>query len=215
MKKWMAQLLVDDPAFAARFRRARNGGAPDAAPRTERDKTRVVHNPRATGGREAREAVLADEAAALADLVEMVGDDGTLADWCRERGLGYTWASTWVKSDPGRKAAYREACETRAQRLIDEIIDIADEEPTRTIATKVGTTIEADAGGIARNAQRIKARQWLAERELRNLYGARQVLEHTGEGGGPVRHVNELPDAQLENIVRLAEAARVAKAREG
>lgn len=214
MKKWLAQVLTDDPEFARRFRRARNDQGLDAAPVTGgRDKERVIERPKATGGREAREAVLADEEGALVELVELVGDDGTLADWCRARGLGYTWASTWVKADEERHARYMKACETRAERLIDEIVGIADETPTKTVTGPKGLVhVELDPAGVKRNAERVRARQWLAEKMLRSTYGRRQTVEHEGAGGGPVRHVHELTDDALANIVRLGRAQADAQA---
>ena len=69
------------------------------------------------------------------DICTEVAGGVTLARYCRERNMAFGEVLTWIKRDPERHHAYREACELRkewaAQTLCDMIMTIAQFDPAQ------------------------------------------------------------------------------------
>ena len=78
----------------------------------------------------------------------------------------------WLKQSPERQRVYREMRQATADGLLDEMLEIADGSTMATI-------------GVDR--ERIKIRQWLAERWNREEYG-----QSPAAGAGLVFNVGEL-----------------------
>jgi hypothetical protein len=92
----------------------------------------------------------------------------------------------WLAAIPGFKELYETAKQERAHSLVDEICDIADNDPDPK---------------RARN--RIDARKWAASKFLPRIYGDKTVL--VGEdGAAPIkfegRSATKLSDQELESI---------------
>ena len=67
---------------------------------------------------------------------------------------------------------YARARETRTEGMFEDILDIAD-----------------DAGLDPKDRRvRIDTRKWMLGKMAPKRYGDKVSLEHTGEGGGPIRH---------------------------
>lgn len=79
----------------------------------------------------------------------------------------------WLKQSPERQRVYREMRQATADGLLDEMLEIADGSTMATI-------------GVDR--ERIKIRQWLAERWNREDYGQ----QSPAAGAGMVFNVGEL-----------------------
>lgn len=87
----------------------------------------IARMPRPTGGAAAREALLIDPEAALAELIDMIVECKTLADWARRRGLAYTTAVRWLEADMQRAEQYELARRERLMHLANEVLRMADE----------------------------------------------------------------------------------------
>ena len=88
---------------------------------------------------------------------------------------------------------------------------IADDSASDVITDENGNEI-VDHEHISRSRLRVDARNWVASKLLPKVYG--EKLQHTGEGGGPVRvrpDLSKLTDEELstlERIVARAEGTR-------
>ena len=79
---------------------------------------------------------------------------------------------------------YARAREAQAEVWADEIVSIADDVSNDFTTGKDGKEI-VDHENIQRSRLRIDARKWIASKLLPKRYGDK--LQHTGEGGGPVK----------------------------
>lgn len=84
------------------------------------------------------------------------------------------WLADPDKADFATKCA--RARDLQADVMDDKILDVADGVAAGLIDPKAG---QVAMGGY----------QWRAERLAPKKYGSRTALEHSGPGGGPVKHV--------------------------
>ena len=87
---------------------------------------------------------------------------------------------------------YTRARQAQAEFRADEIIEIAD-------AAEHGGSEEVQAARL-----RVDARKWIAAKLLPKKYGDK--LQHTGEGGGPIRvrpDLSKLTDEELNVLERI------------
>lgn len=80
---------------------------------------------------------------------------------------------------------YARAREIQAERMADELIDIADDE-SRDVS---GELQMPNAVAVQRAKLRVDTRKWVAAKLLPKKYGDKVQQEHTGEGGGPLKFV--------------------------
>lgn len=129
-----------------------------------------------------------------------VADGESLRRICEDKAMPTkTMVMRWL-ADPER-AEFRDqyACarEAQADKLVEDLLDIADEECTMVKASKHGsgdddgegrTEVIFDAVAVARNKLRVDTRKWIAARMAPKKYGDKVTQEITGAGGGPVDH---------------------------
>ena len=102
---------------------------------------------------------------------------------------------------------YARAREAQAEAHADEIIDIADDGSNDFTEDKDGKAI-VDHEHIQRSRLRVDARKWIAAKLLPKKYGDR--LQHTGEGGGPIRTEVDLTGIPTDVLCELRKlAARI------
>lgn len=103
------------------------------------------------------------------DVLHMVCDQVAngmkLSDICRAEGILYSVLWKWLKGKDERMAGYREALEARAELEAHRMLEIADE-----------ATVE----DVAVANLRVKARQWIAGKWGKGMYGDR---DEKGGGG--------------------------------
>lgn len=101
-------------------------------------------------------------------ILEKVREGWTLANICKEHKemppVGYV--RRWIYSNEAIKKAYFEAQQVGSEKLIDEIIEIADG------VDKNDNEIMED---VQRSQLRINARKWLLERWHRERYGSKET----------------------------------------
>ncbi len=98
---------------------------------------------------------------------------------------------------------YARAREAQAEIRADEIVDIADDDTNDFTADEDGNLV-ADHEHIQRSRLRIDARKWIAAKLLPKRYGDK--LQHTGEGGGPIRvrpDLSKLTNEELDALARI------------
>ena len=99
---------------------------------------------------------------------------------------------------------YARAREAQAEARADEIVDIADDDSGDITEDKDGKEI-VNHEHIQRSRLRVDARKWIAAKLLPKKYGDR--LQHTGEGGGPIRtevDLTGIPTDVLRELRKLA-----------
>jgi hypothetical protein len=98
----------------------------------------------------------------------------------------------WLQTDLAFRDKYAKAREVQAERMADEILEIADD------ASNDWMTRFANGGGeapgwtlngehVQRSRLRIDSRKWLMSKMLPKKYGDKLTQEVTGSEGGPVQ----------------------------
>lgn len=92
----------------------------------------------------------------------------------------------WLQEKPEFRELYARAREDQADTLADEILQIADEDPTTTVIEKTGQ-IAFDGAAIAHQRLRVDARKWIASKLKPKKYGDRVAQELSGPDGEPMK----------------------------
>ena len=98
---------------------------------------------------------------------------------------------------------YARAREAQADHLADEILDIADDGRNDWTKNETGKSL-VDHEHVARSRLRVDTRRWLMARMAPKKYGDR--LQHTGDGGGPIRvapDLSKLTEEDLDALERI------------
>lgn len=105
-----------------------------------------------------------------------LADGGTIRSVCKKTGMpSKATVFRWLREYPEFAKMYEIATDERADTLIDEIVEIAD-------------NCKTDADSIRKAKLRIHARVEQAQKMKPKKYGAK--LQHMGDGGGPIQHKN-------------------------
>lgn len=125
----------------------------------------------------------------------------TLVDICKDKHMpARQRVYDWQEQYPAFRDAYARAREEQMHAWADEIITLADDAKSDwkiVLDTKEGDVAQFDATHVRRAELQIRTRQWLMERIVPALYGARQVLD--------VHHrYEEMDDAELLAELRQA-----------
>jgi hypothetical protein len=112
-----------------------------------------------------------------------IADGGSLRSVCKKTGMpSKATVFRWLREQPEFVKLYEVATDERADTIIDEIVDIAD-------------NCKADADSIRKAKLRIHARVEQAQRMKPRKYG--NQLQLTGAGGGALQVVFAASDADL------------------
>ncbi len=101
------------------------------------------------------------------------------------------------------RAQYARAREMQADALFDEALEIADDASGDWTTTEDGKKV-LDHEHVQRSRLRVDTRKWAAGKLAPKKYGDR--LQHTGEGGGPIRvrpDLSQLSDEELDVLERI------------
>lgn len=99
-----------------------------------------------------------------------VAAGGSLNAYSRRTGRKLETLYRWMRQDAGFQARYARACEDRADTLVDDMLEIADD------AAGENCSIE----GVAAAKLRIEARKWIATKLRPSKWGDKQIIEQTG-----------------------------------
>lgn len=123
-----------------------------------------------------------------------IADGKTIRTVCKQTGMpSKASVFRWLREYPEFAKMYEMATDERADTLIDEIVDIAD-------------NCKTDADSIRKAKLRIHARVEQAQKMKPKKYGVK--LQHMGEGGGPIQHkaVTDMTDDELMTIAGRRES---------
>lgn len=127
-----------------------------------------------------------------------IAEGGTLRSVCKKSGMpSKATVFKWLGANVDFQKMYETATDERADTMIDEIVDIAD-------------NCKVDADSIRKAKLRIHARVEQAQRMKPRKYGSK--LQLTGEGGGPIQSkatldVSTLSTEALAEIMKARDAA--------
>lgn len=94
------------------------------------------------------------------------------------------WLADEDKAD--FRSQYARARELQAERMGEELLEIADEDCATTRLRGEEEEVVFDSTAVARNRLRVDARKWLMSKMAPKKYGDKVTAEHVGEGGGPL-----------------------------
>ena len=98
----------------------------------------------------------------------------------------------WLKDREEFRELYNEARVNAAHTLFSQALEIADEGPTIVEREGEKVTVRYDSAAVADKRERIRARQFAAERLLPRVYGPKQEV---AIGGAP-----DLPPVQMDIV---------------
>ena len=120
---------------------------------------------------------ICERLAAVESLIRICGGDDFPSD-----GTVYRWIATI----PAFRDKYAQARSVQAERMADEILDIADDGRNDKWTDSEGV-VRVDNDVIARSRLRVDARKWLMSKMLPKKYGDRVAQEISGPDGGPLQ----------------------------
>jgi len=128
------------------------------------------------------------------DLIcERMAAGQTLREICRAEGMPpESTVRTWAVLDnpPGIAAQYARARRALCDFMADETLQIADDATNDYVErlNKEGKKESIlDREHVTRSALRVSQRNWLLARLVRDVYGDKATVEHTGANGGPIQ----------------------------
>ncbi len=175
--------------------------AKSATPRTDKRKARPKPRARRGPGRPTRYTPKV-----AADICTRLAEGESLRAICRDDTMpSLSTVTGWLFDGKHEEFSeqYALAREVQAEVWADEIVSIADDSSSDVTTDKDGKEI-VNHERIQRSRLRVDARKWIAAKLLPKKYGDR--LQHTGEGGGPIRvrpDLSKLTDEELNALERI------------
>ncbi len=135
-------------------------------------------------------------------ICELIANGTSLNDICKTDGYpGITTVIEWLAKSVIFSALYEKAREARAEKMVYETIDIADDGRNDFMQKLKDngelTGIQLNAEHIQRSKLRIETRKWLASRFNRKMYGDHTVTELKGKVS-----LNDMSDDELDRKIR-------------
>ena len=144
--------------------------------------------------------------ALAAKICERLAEGETLRSICRDEKMpGKTTVLRWLGDEKNAdfRTQYAHAREMQADRFAEEILEIADDTSEDWSTDKDGKKT-LDHEHVQRSRLRIDTRKWLMARMAPKKYGDK--IQHTGDGGGPIRvrpDLSKLTSEELDVLERI------------
>lgn len=104
----------------------------------------------------------------------------------------------WIDADKDKANQYARACETRADTIFEEILDIADDSTGDVKYTEHGEVLDNEF--VQRSRLRVDARKWMLGKMMPKKYSDKVLTEHSGADGGAINFViNETRSYESDN----------------
>ena len=151
-----------------------------------------------------------------ADICRRLADGEPLRSICRDPAMPdkatvLRWLADKAKAD--FRDQYAHARQMQADALFDEALEIADD-TTGDLTTDKDGKETVNHENIQRSRLRVDTRKWAAGKLAPKRYGDK--IQHTGEGGGPIRvrpDLSKLTNEELDALERILGRARTTDAR--
>ena len=144
--------------------------------------------------------------ALAAEICRRIADRESLRKICADSDMpDKTTVLRWLAGEENGqfRTQYAHAREMQADALFDEALEIADDASGDWTKTEDGKTI-LDHEHVTRSRLRVDTRKWAAGKLAPKRYGDK--LQHTGDGGGPIRvrpDLSKLSDEELDALERI------------
>ncbi len=141
-----------------------------------------------------------------ATICERIADGEPLRSVCRDATMpDKSTVLRWLGNDENAefRDQYAHAREMQADGLFEEALEIADDVSSDWTEYKDGKKV-FDHERVQRSRLRVDTRKWAAGKLAPKVYGDK--LQHTGDGGGPIRvrpDLSKLTDEELNAIERI------------
>ncbi len=140
-------------------------------------------------------------------ICERLAEGETLRSVCRDKAMPdkatvLRWLGDKTKVD--FRDQYAHARDMQADALFDEALEIADDVSGDWFTDKDGRKV-LDHEHVQRSRLRVDTRKWAASKMAPKRYGDK--LQHTGDGGGPIRtevDLTGIPTDVLRELRKLA-----------
>ena len=110
------------------------------------------------------------------EICKQIANGKSMRSVCRQDDMpGMTTVFRWLGDIEDFRKQYDRATEERAEALVEDMLDIADNEDQDT----------------QRSRLRVDTRKWIASKLKPKKYGDKQQVEHSGEGISFHMHVPE------------------------
>lgn len=101
-------------------------------------------------------------------IIDGISDGKSLSSTLRAEGMpSYSLARQMIKNNPEFRAAYEKAVEDRADRLAEEIIELADQEMPDGLEGPMASA------WVQQKRMQVDARKWVASKLKPKIYGDR------------------------------------------
>lgn len=136
------------------------------------------------------------------EICRRVAEGDALHKICKEANFpSGTTVYNWFKSNPGFLEKYALAREERADKIAEEILEIADDGKNDTYRDSDGNVV-VDHDVLGRSKLRIDARKWAAGKMAPKKYGDKVAI-----GGAddlpPVNHTHKLTPALKSKLDKI------------
>ena len=141
-----------------------------------------------------------------AKICQRLAEGESLRAICRDQAMpDKATVLRWLgdEKNAGFRDQYAHAREMQADRFAEEILEIADDTSEDWSTDKDGKKT-LDHEHVQRSRLRIDTRKWLMARMAPKKYGDK--MQHTGDGGGPIRvrpDLSKLTDEELDVLERI------------
>jgi len=140
-------------------------------------------------------------------LCAFIADGNSLNEFGRKFDFCPATVDLWLENPahPDRASQYARARERRADKLVEQIIEIADDGRNDTYIDENGKK-KTDFDVVARSRLRVDSRKWFASKLYPKMYGDRQVIAGDPDaplGGSAKIDLSALSDAELQAYLAL------------
>ncbi len=141
-----------------------------------------------------------------AKICRRLAEGKSLRSICRDDAMpAISTVMGWLFDDNHGEFSeqYAHAREAQADVLFDEALEIADDAAADWTMDGNGKTV-LDHEHVQRSRLRVDTRKWAAGKLAPKRYGDK--IQHTGDGGGPIRvrpDLSKLTDEELETLERI------------
>lgn len=148
-------------------------------------------------------------------LCEFIAAGNSMNEFCRQNDFSHATVLAWIDEPdhPERAKQYARARQVRADKLVEEIMAIADDGSNDTYIDENGKK-KTDWDVVARSKLRVDSRKWFASKLAPKIYGDRQIL--SGDPDAPLSSgakvdLSQLSDAELQTYLALQRKLEGAK----